>query len=243
MGSKEEVLHSLVREQRAAYRAIRAAIDGYFLRGDDGPRAVDALGKQIDLLLRYAQAVAGVISQRRELGDRLEPEETVQMPKDLNGKSLPDEVVEGGGKVDRQASSDGVDELDPFRLEDKFSDTIGDLQWKQQREQSRTEESQRRIAQRSPVDTYREANADVSVRRKPLKSLEKGMTINDRLYFRQELCGGDAESFKALLAKMDAAGSVETAMRILEESRGEAFDADSEGIKRFLNLLEQRYGS
>lgn len=243
MGSKDEMVHSFVREQRAAYRAIRAAIDGYFLRGDDGPQAVEELGKQIDALLRYAQAVAGVISQRRELGEKLNFVESTQMLKDLSSGRLPDEVAADGVKVNLQASSDEVGEFDPFLLDDEFSDTIGDPQWEQQREQKTAEENQQRTPQHKTVAAQRDASVDASVKRKSLKSLEKGMTINDRLYFRQELCGGDAERFKALLAKIDTAGSIEASIRILAESLGEAFDANSEGFKRFMNLLEQRYGS
>lgn len=244
MGS-DEVVHSFVREQRAAYRAIREAIDGFFSQGDDSPQALEALGKQVESLLRYAQAITGVVGLRGGVGDLLQPEGEGEEP-DEAGETKPTE----GLSTDERT-------LKLLHLAEEAKRVL-DMLNGQEAENENTAEAPsvatpvapsiakgepKRVAQRYVSSDRDAGEVDVSMKRKPLKSLEKGMTINDRLYFRQELCGGDAESFKVLIAKIEAGGSLEASVRILQESLGEAYDGDSEGVRRFVKLLEQRYGS
>lgn len=234
----DEVVHYCVREQRAAFRAVRTAIDSYFLRGDDGPQALEELGKQVEALLRYARAAASMVSLRGEVCGALVAEEAgregevAEAPRSVGGER-PEQVVEApaaGGSREERSEAQGAQKVG--------SEGVA----------AHPHEEDARAGRKSVAERYESAEqvverVDASMRRKPLKSLEKGMSINDRLYFRQELCGGDAERFKGLVTLMDGAGSVEEAVRLLSAYCGDGYDGESEGVKRFVMLLEQRYGS
>lgn len=236
----ESVVHSFVREQRAAYRAIRAAIDAYFLRGEDSPQAVEALGNRIEDILRYAKAVAEVVRLRGGLIDTLKLDDVSEEPGRMcnplqsSESAIGESISIAGGSVQ---GSDAGDTISREMNQDAESTPPVEDQQREHVEAFPCGEADRHMSSvRKSVEVV-----DVSMKRKPLKSLEKGMTINDRLYFRQVLCGGDTDRFKMLIAEMDTAGSLDAAVRILSERCGDACDGESEGVSRFVKLLEQRY--
>ncbi len=234
----DEVVHYCVREQRAAFRAVRTAIDSYFLRGDDGPQALEELGKQVEALLRYARAAASMVSLRGEVCGALVAEEA---GREGEGAEAPRSV--GGERPEQVVAAPAAGESREERSEAQGAQKVGS-----EGAAAHPHEEDARAGRKSVAERYESAEqvverVDASMRRKPLKSLEKGMSINDRLYFRQELCGGDAERFKGLVTLMDGAGSVEEAVRLLSAYCGDRYDGESEGVKRFVMLLEQRYGS
>lgn len=236
-----EVVHYCVREQRAAFRAVRTAIDSYFLRGDDGPQALEELGKQVEALLRYARAAANMVSLRGEVCGALVEEE---VGREDAGAEVPRSV--GGERPEQAVEAPAAGESREERSE--AQEAQGAQKVGSEGVAARPHEEDARAGRKSVAERYESAEqvverVDASMRRKPLKSLEKGMSINDRLYFRQELCGGDAERFKGLVTLMDGAGSVEEAVRLLSAYCGDGYDGESEGVKRFVMLLEQRYGS
>lgn len=234
----DEVVHYCVREQRAAFRAVRTAIDSYFLRGDDGPQALDELGKQVESLLRYARAAASLVSLRGEVCGALVEE--VVGREDVGAEAA---RSVGGERPEQVVEAPAAGESREERSEAQGAQKVGS-----EGVAAHPHEEDARAGRKSVAERYESAEqvvekVDASMRRKPLKSLEKGMSINDRLYFRQELCGGDAERFKGLVTLMDGAGSVEDAVRLLSAYCGDRYDGESEGVKRFVMLLEQRYGS
>lgn len=234
----DEVVHYCVREQRAAFRAVRTAIDSYFLRGDDGPQALEELGKQVEALLRYARAAASMVSLRGEVCGALVAEEAGR-----EGEGAEAARNVGGERPEQVVEAPAAGESREERSEAQGAQKVGS-----EGVAARPHEEDARAGRKSVAERYESAEqvverVDASMRRKPLKSLEKGMSINDRLYFRQELCGGDAERFKGLVTLMDGAGSVEEAVRLLSAYCGDRYDGESEGVKRFVMLLEQRYGS
>lgn len=245
--SENKILNFCVREQRAAFRAMRTAIDDYFLQGKEGLMPAEELAGRLSDLLRYVRSVGCVVRLRGGV------EEALGYEGDSEVVTPSVSVVEpAAALVSEPLTAQGIEVLkEP--LQNGFSEERRAVSFQQSLPVEVAAERETDVAGGTRAIKERAADrfylgeklasaggtVDMSVRRKPLKSLEKGMTVNDCLYFRQELCGGDHTEFKKLVASMDGAGTLEKALQLLNEYSG--LDSESEVKKRFVALLERRY--
>lgn len=74
---------------------------------------------------------------------------------------------------------------------------------------------------------------------RPLDSLAKGMSFNDRRFYTSELFQGDAERMKASIQRMDNQQTLSDALAIFQE----CYDGpqDNPAIEQFVALLERRF--
>lgn len=81
--------------------------------------------------------------------------------------------------------------------------------------------------------------AVLGTRMTPLQSIQKGMTVNDRLRYAAELFSGDRARFTEVVSRLDAAHSLPEALEILHANfQG---DADLPALKDFMQLIERRF--
>lgn len=96
---------------------------------------------------------------------------------------------------------------------------------------------------KAPTSTNDSTRVDAVLgeRMQPLKSIQKGLTVNDRLRFASALFDGNRELFADLVRKLDLAETLPVALAILHENyKGEA---DAPELQEFILLLERRFVS
>lgn len=96
---------------------------------------------------------------------------------------------------------------------------------------------------KAPTSTNDSTRVDAVLgeRMQPLKSIQKGMTVNDRLRFAAALFKGDRNQFADLVRELDLAESLPVALNILHENyKG---DPSIPELQEFILLLERRFVS
>lgn len=96
---------------------------------------------------------------------------------------------------------------------------------------------------KAPTSTNDNTRVDAVLgeRMQPLKSIQKGMTVNDRLRFAAALFKGDRNQFADLVRELDLAESLPVALNILHENyKG---DPSVPELQEFILLLERRFVS
>ena len=96
---------------------------------------------------------------------------------------------------------------------------------------------------KAPTSTNDSTRVDAVLgeRMQPLKSIQKGMTVNDRLRFAAALFKGDRNQFADLVRELDLAKSFPVALNILHENyKG---DPSVPELQEFILLLERRFVS
>lgn len=94
---------------------------------------------------------------------------------------------------------------------------------------------------KAPASTNDNTRVDAVLgeRMQSLKSIQKGLTVNDRLRFAAALFGGNRELFVNLVSRLDLAESLPTALSILHENyKG---DPSVPELQEFILLLERRF--
>ena len=89
------------------------------------------------------------------------------------------------------------------------------------------------------VNDSSHVDAVLGTRLTPLKSIQKGMSVNDRLRYAADLCAGNREQFSQLVRSLDAASSLSEALALLQNSYTGAPDLPA--LKDFIMLIERRF--
>ncbi len=85
----------------------------------------------------------------------------------------------------------------------------------------------------------RDSEMDSKLIGQTIDNISRNIGINDRFLIIRELFDGDAENFGKLLDKLDQAGDLQSANKLLEKQFGESPEHD--GITILTNLLKRRY--
>lgn len=96
---------------------------------------------------------------------------------------------------------------------------------------------------KAPTSTNDSTRVDAVLgeRMQPLKSIQKGMTVNDRLRFAAALFNGDRNQFANLVQELDLAESLPIALNILHGNyKG---DPSVPELQEFILLVERRFVS
>lgn len=94
---------------------------------------------------------------------------------------------------------------------------------------------------KAPTTTNESTHAEIILgeRKQALKSIRKGLTVNDRLRFSGSLCKGNRDEFLSLVERIDNADSLPTALSILHETyKG---DPSLPELQEFILLIERRF--
>lgn len=94
---------------------------------------------------------------------------------------------------------------------------------------------------KAPTTTNESTHAEIILgeRQQALKSIRKGLTVNDRLRFSGSLCKGNRDEFLSLVERIDNADSLPTALSILHDTyKG---DPSLPELQEFILLIERRF--
>ncbi|GEM_PF-1283859 len=230
-------VNDCMREQHVALRAIRSAIDSYFLDENSSCEALDGLMARVGALCSYVQSVSNVIGLRNGVDEVLSDGEVKDIDSQKQKVSQESFVAFDAGELGE--GKEKKEELTRGEPQMPLGSAVANVG----RNGIENKGVVKSVVEQYAQSEHTENATDVSIRRKQIKSLEKEMTLNDRLYFRQTLCGGDTDRFKELMSLMDGAGSFYEGITRLSEYLGDETEVKSESVKRFVKLLEQRYGS
>jgi hypothetical protein len=73
----------------------------------------------------------------------------------------------------------------------------------------------------------------------PVSSLPKAIGINDKFRFIKELFGGDSDLYNETIKKLDAIGSLVSAISYIESNF--SWDKNSDSVKQLITLIRRRY--
>lgn len=88
-------------------------------------------------------------------------------------------------------------------------------------------------------EVYAHGDNLAEARRKSLPSIASALSLNDRRYYANELCGGDRSVFGALVSQLDASPSLAHSIDLLQHQYQGS--ADNPALQEFIALLDRRF--
>ncbi len=83
-------------------------------------------------------------------------------------------------------------------------------------------------------------NTDLAtqLQNRPVKDLKNAISLNDKIWFIRELFSGDADTYNAIIEKINNADSLESGIQIIEAF---SWDKEQDSTKQFLELIYRKF--